>query len=39
MNTTLNIGLAGLGTVGGGLVRLLSENAEEIGPAPAATLI
>ena len=30
MNTTLNIGLAGLGTVGGGLVRLLSENAEEI---------
>ena len=34
MNTTLNIGLAGLGTVGGGLVRLLSENA-----APAATLI
>ena len=32
MNTrpTLNIGLAGLGTVGGGLVRLLSENAEEL---------
>ena len=30
MNTTLNIGLAGLGTVGGGLVRLLSENSEEI---------
>ena len=27
MNTTLNIGLAGLGTVGGGLVRLLSVNA------------
>ena len=30
MNTTLTLGLAGLGTVGGGLVRLLSENAEEI---------
>ena len=33
MNTTLNIGLAGLGTVGGGLVRLLSENAER-NPGP-----
>ncbi len=30
MNKTLTLGLAGLGTVGGGLVRLLSENAEEI---------
>ncbi len=30
MNKTLTLGLAGLGTVGGGLVRLLTENAEEI---------
>lgn len=30
MNKTLTLGLAGLGTVGGGLVRLLAENAEEI---------
>ena len=30
MNTTLTLGLAGLGTVGGGLVRLLSENADEL---------
>ncbi len=29
-NTVLTIGLAGLGTVGGGLVRLLSENKEEL---------
>lgn len=39
MNTTLNIVLAGLGTVGGGLVRLLSETPKKSGPAPAATLI
>lgn len=32
MNTrpTLTLGLAGLGTVGSGLVRLLRENAEEL---------